>query len=708
MTDIEIPLFQDRHFKDGRPGKRTKFYRFFEILPAAISIGAIILLIVLSLISPFVASIYVLLIVLAIFIRAIGIAFRTVQGRLTLKKFSKIDWQNLLNDLENPTESLKRYKNDDDPICKTLPNRDPRNQIPQTQFSRNADKFTTKNREIYIKHLDNLQRLINSRNREVKAINQPTEISDLVKIPQKTFFPKPSDIFNMVIIALYNESYDILKPTIDAILANHYDAKHLIVVIAYEQRGGAAARETVESAKKDFSRKFAAFFAVEHPADLPDEVIGKGVNITFAGKAIAEKISSGEIYLNDSGEIQLANHDIANSDTRETSRETSCKINNEIIRETFVTASPNSNSRDFLPKTFRRLREENVIITTLDCDNRPDLNYFAYLTYEWITTENRENCSFQPVALFTNNIWDAPAPMRVIATANSFFNIITTMRPHMLRNFAAHSQGLKVLKAMNFWSTRTIVEDGHQYWRSWFFLDGNYEVVPLRIAIGQDAVLNDTYLKTLKAQFVQLRRWAYGASDIAYVANQLRRARAENRQNLQRQNQFRENEIKSTRHKPDKIIQQNFANPNGIKSPTKPVGPPLLSTLARFARLLESHVTWACVAPIVAVGAWAPLYLNPVAAHQTIIANDLPLIVAQIQQIAIVGLLITVFASLTLLPPRPPRYRRARSLLMLLQWVLMPITTIIYTSAAGYTSQIRLATGHYLNKFDLTEKAVKK
>ena len=36
--------------------------------------------------------------------------------------------------------------------------------------------------------------------------------------------------------------------------------------------------------------------------------------------------------------------------------------------------------------------------------------------------------------------------------------------------------------------------------------------------IYQDAVLSSTYVKTLKAQFIQLRRWAYGASDVPYVA----------------------------------------------------------------------------------------------------------------------------------------------------------------------------------------------
>src|SRR5665648_498466 len=80
---------------------------------------------------------------------------------------------------------------------------------------------------------------------------------------------------------------------------------------------------------------------------------------------------------------------------------------------------------------------------------------------------------------------------------------------------------MDALVEMNFWSTRTVVEDGHQYWRSYFYFGGNYSVTPIYVPIYQDAVLSDTYVKTLKAQFVQLRRWAYGASDVPYVATHI-------------------------------------------------------------------------------------------------------------------------------------------------------------------------------------------
>ena len=74
MTDIEIPL-----------GKRTRQYRFFEVLPAIVSYGLILLLVILSLVNPFLAAMYLLAVILTLFIKSITIAGRTIQGYGQLK-----------------------------------------------------------------------------------------------------------------------------------------------------------------------------------------------------------------------------------------------------------------------------------------------------------------------------------------------------------------------------------------------------------------------------------------------------------------------------------------------------------------------------------------------------------------------------------------------------------------------------------------------
>lgn len=101
MKKIEIPTFEENN------GKRTKFYRFFEILPFTLSVGAIVLLLVLSVFSPVIAAAYILILVLMMFVRALAVAFRTIQGQWILRRFGKVDWEEKLSDLEDSRRFVK-------------------------------------------------------------------------------------------------------------------------------------------------------------------------------------------------------------------------------------------------------------------------------------------------------------------------------------------------------------------------------------------------------------------------------------------------------------------------------------------------------------------------------------------------------------------------------------------------------------------------
>ena len=216
---------------------------------------------------------------------------------------------------------------------------------------------------------------------------------------------------------------------------------------------------------------------------------------------------------------------------------------------------------------------------------------------------------------------------------------------------------MRALIDMDFWSVRTVVEDGHHFWRSYFHFDGDYRVYPLSVPVYQDAVLADGYIRTIKAQFTQLRRWTYGASDVAYVAD------------------------------------KGFYKKNKI---------PKWDLLSKLLNLLEGHVSWATGTLLVFGAAFIPPLIHP----QSFAANELPLIVSRVQKIGLIGLLATVYVGLVTLPPRPSRYGRHKSVLMVLQWLLAPVTGIAFGSLAALNSQTRLMFKKYLSKFDVTEKAV--
>jgi len=131
---------------------------------------------------------------------------------------------------------------------------------------------------------------------------------------------------------------------------------------------------------------------------------------------------------------------------------------------------------------------------------------------------------------------------------------------------------------------------------------------------------------------------------------------------------------------------------------------PLSGGLARLARLVDGHVTLASVSILVAVGGWVPLLVNSGAAR-SISAHQLPDAISVIQQIALLGMVVTIFLSFKMLPPRPERYKRHRTFGMVAQWVLMPVTAIAFSSAGALYSQGTLFLGRYLDKFDVTDKA---
>ncbi len=532
-------------------GKRTGEYRFFEILPGAISYGAIILLFLLSWLDPVLGAIYLFILITSTLVKAVGTAFRTAQGYEVMKRAARVDFRKRMEDLAEPHAAYERIHDD-------------------TNRSYHFDE-----------HVENLK--------------------FMAAMPDE--YPNPEKIYHAVIVAAYDEPIEVLRPSIEAISESTFPNERIVVALAYEERGGEVMEATAKELYKQYKDTFKKFMLVKHPDNLPGEIIGKGPNLTYAGAFVADYFRSQKIAFS------------------------------------------------------------NVIVTSLDSDNRMHEKYLDAVAYEFVTHPNRQRLSYQPVSLFMNNIWDAPAPTRVIALSNSFFNVISTMRPHLLKNFASHSQPLQALEAMGFWSKRTIVEDGHQYWRSLFFFGGDYAVLPIRIPIYQDAVIGETFWQTVKAQFVQVRRWYYGASDVAYVGVRLFTKKSE-----------------------------------------RPV--PFWQLLPKFWRLLDGHVTLAILAPIVAFGGWIPMIMNT-SAH-TMVGYNLPNIVSVVETFALVGLLVSILVSFKMLPKRPAKYKKIKNFAMVLQWVLMPVTSILYQSVAAFYAQTRLMLGKYMEKFDVTKKVIKK
>ncbi|HIA91632.1 TPA: glycosyltransferase family 2 protein [Candidatus Saccharibacteria bacterium] len=452
-----------------------------------------------------------------------------------------------------------------------------------------------------LKDLKNPNKALDALHKELESTKQKAALLNykkvLLKARDNSQILDPKDVVHAVIVPTYNEDGAITEATIESILKNNYDTKKILLVIAYEERGPQHVHKSSQAIVKKYKSRFLDAWAVIHPDGMPGEAKAKAGNINYAGRKVAAWAADNKI------------------------------------------------------------EAENVIVTTLDADNRPAPTYFAYLTYIYCISEDRVKKSYQPMALFFNNIWDAPAMTRVIATNNSFWLLMEAMRPQRLRNFSSHAQSLQALKDTNFWNEKSIVEDGHQYWRTYFTYDGKYSVVPLYTAIYQDAVLAKTTRKTFSEQFKQIQRWAWGTSDTPYVMVKMYRSR---------------------------VI-------------------PWHEKFVKLFRQIEGYFSWATAPIVLAFAGFLPLLFSP-DSGTSIVAVQLPTLVSRVQTIALIGLLGPIIATMLALPPRPKRVPLTRRISMYLQWVLIPVTMIGFGSIPALNAQTRLMFGKYLESFAVTDK----
>jgi hypothetical protein len=545
------------------------FIRLLEIIPGTITWATLALPIVLSFVQPILVAYFIISYDLYWMVKSFRLSINLLRGYRRMHLAQSIDWNARLAGLHDVNKEVVHNQKAMDLMRSDYP-------ALGKWFYRGDKKVGA----------------------QYEALKE--EHDRLVNVAARTDIMNPDELYHAVILATYNESLDTLWPSVKSLTEVDFPLKQLMLVIAYEERGGAETEANAHKLVAEFGDKFALAMAVKHPDGIVGEVRGKGGNISFAGRVLTAEIGR------------------------------------------------------------RKIDPERVIVTTFDSDHRSSKNYFSYLSYLYAIDSNRVHRSYQPIPMFYNNIWDAPAPMRVIATGNSFWMLMETMRPHRLRNFAAHAQSLAALIQTDYWSVSSIVEDGHQYWRSYFAFDGDHEVVPVFTPIYQDAVLATTYARTFKVQFLQLRRWAWGVSDFPFV------------------------------------VRKAIANPRI----------PWSNKLPQIGRLFESHFSWATAPLILTFVGGLPLYLNRNFGYESI-AHTLPIITSRILTLSSTALVVTVLLSLLSLPPKPARYRRTRFIGMLLQWVLLPVVTICFGAFAALNSQTRLMFGRYL-EFYVTEKATKK
>lgn len=304
---------------------------------------------------------------------------------------------------------------------------------------------------------------------------------------------------------------------------------------------------------------------------------------------------------------------------------------------------------------------EDVIVSYFDVDTVVHKEYFSSLTYKYLTVPNPTRTAYQPVVLYNNNIWESPFFARIAAFGTTFWLMTDLARPDRLFTFSSHAMSMQALVDVGFWQRDIVTDDSRIFLQCFIHYKGDFTVTPMYVPISMDSVQAETYLGAVKNLYKQQRRWAYGTEHFPYM------------------------------------VWHFFKRDHGI---------PFQKKMKYSINLTEGMYSWATVPVVLVVLGYLPFYVAPASVEATALAQASPFILENILGLSMVGIFVTGFFSLLLLPPRPENYSKWRHLAMIIQWAFLPITLIIWGAIPAIAAQTRLMTGKYLG-FWVTEKVRK-
>lgn len=409
--------------------------------------------------------------------------------------------------------------------------------------------------------------------------------------------PGSSRIYHLIFLPTFEEEYAIVHTTLRSLQENTCENDRMIVVLCGEENDRQRFEQVSDLARKEFGNTFKKLYTTLHPHGLPNEISGKGSNLHWAGQQMAKRLS----------------HD------------------------------------------FPEIKDDQMIVSAFDVDTIAHPQYFSHLIFLYCTVNDPQRTSYQPVALFSNNIWTSSAPVRIGAFGTTFWLFGELARPDRLWTFSSHSMPWTMLKDVGFWQTNIVSEDSRIFMQAFLHYHGHYRVTPVFLPVSMDAISGKTYLDSLRALYVQMRRWAWGVEHLPYLIDGFSK---------------------------DRLI-------------------PFWKKAMYLFNHIEGMYTWATAPLLMFVLGWFPLWL---AKGQTnAIVQAAPFTLEQVMQYAMVGVLISAIMALTLLPQRPDRVGKHTWIVMILQWILLPVTFIVFGSFPAIDAQTRLLLGKYLG-FHVTKK----
>ena len=408
--------------------------------------------------------------------------------------------------------------------------------------------------------------------------------------------PQPLDYVHLSIIPTYTEPYHVLQATVGAIADAAYPREQKLVAVITRE-ADKAGWENVARLREEFGDRLGAFHHVKDPLE-PGIVIGKSAAMNWGGRWMHQ------VLLEEGYDPSL------------------------------------------------------VIVTDLDSDYRVHPQYFAWVSWHHARERDRDCLLWQPVPFFHNNIWQVPTAVRVMSASTTQWQMYLHSRPHRLVAFSSYSCSLKFVHDAGYWDKDVIPEDSRFYWKAFFTFGPRFRVLPLYLPLYGDSPTGRDYASAHASQYNQIKRWAWGITDIPYVLLRLL---------------------------PHREI-------------------PLRLRLWRFFNLYSNHVNWVFLPVFLMFGASMPVWVS-VDFSLTDLGQRLWVYSSTIVTATLITVVALIYLEVLMLPPKPDGWGRLHRGWTYLQYLTYPVVGLVLSVLPALEAHTRLLLGQYL-EYKVTEKGV--
>lgn len=410
--------------------------------------------------------------------------------------------------------------------------------------------------------------------------------------------PNYEKIRHVIFLPTYKEPLSVIRETLHALSKASYPAERMHIIVAGEGRDEHNFRSIIAQIEPEFKGVFGSFHSTVHPVGLPDEIPGKGSNLNYSAHQVEA------------------------------------------------------------PLLAAGLDPDWTVVSSFDIDTIVHPQYFSNVTWEYLRVPEPTRSSYQPVALYNNNLWESPAAVRVAMFGTTFWLMTELARPEGMMTFSSHSMSLRMLMDVGYWQKDIVSEDSRIFLQGLIKYHGAYRVTPIHLPVSMDTVMTGKYFQALPALYKQLRRWAWGVENFPYMI-------------------------------------EKFSEDKQM---------PRLEKFVWIFKQFEGTLTWA-TAPLIITGlGYLPFFVAPEAFRSYAIFQNTPFTLQWLMRLSLLGMFVSAGLALTLLPPIPHRYPRPFAYLTIcLQWLLAPVTLILFGSIPAIDAQTRMMLNKPLG-FNVTLK----